>query len=118
MGDVIRARQRSITALSPHQANMQHLVPSRPAIVPVFAAIGVIPNGNVGVPVRVDLSSFLNIGAGVVLTVTSGALPLGIAIVGLTLQGTPTTNEATAFDLTATNSAGADASSATWTIDL
>ena len=124
MGDFIRARQRAVTSLSPHQGNRGVLVPKRTSragslIVPVWVTqIGVLANGNVGVPVTEDLAPNLNTTAGVVLTVTAGTLPVGIAIVGLTLSGTPTGTEVTAFDITATNPAGADTSSGNWTIDL
>ena len=124
MGDFIRARQRAFTALSPHSGNAGVFVPKRTSkagslIVPVWVTqIGVLANGNVGVPVVEDLAPNLNTTAGVVLTVTSGVLPSGINIVGLTLAGTPTGAEVTAFDITATNPAGSDVSSGTWTIDL
>lgn len=124
MGDFIRARQRAFTALSPHSGNAGVFVPKRTSkagslIVPVWVIqIGALANGNVGVPVVEDLEPLLNTTAGVVLTVTSGVMPGGIAIVGLTLAGTPTTQELTAFTITATNPAGSDSSAATWTIDL
>ena len=124
MVDMIRPRQRVVTAVSPHNMNSNVLVPNRTSrrgslIVPVFLQqIGAIPDGNVGVPVVFDVEPLLNTTAGVVLTVTAGVMPSGIAIVGLTLAGTPDTVELTAFDITATNAAGSDPSSATWTINL
>ena len=117
-------RQRALTSISPHAGNPGVIVPKRTSragslIVPVFVTqIGAIPNGNVGVPVVFDVAPLLNTTAGVVLTVTAGVMPVGISIVGLTLAGTPSGAEVTAFDITATNPAGADTSSATWTIDL
>ncbi len=124
MGSFLRHRQRAFTALSPHQANPNVLIPKRTSkagslIVPVFVQqIGAIPDGNVGVPVVFDVEPLLNTTKGVVLTVTAGVMPSGIAIVGLTLAGTPSGAEVTAFDITATNAAGSDTSSATWTINL
>jgi len=116
----IRAKQRGVTGVFPHNANRRFLVPLRTLLLPVVFEnqIGAVPDGTVGVPQSFDVAPLLSTTDQVVLTLTAGSLPVGISIVGLTLAGTPSGAEVTAFDITATNPLGSDTSSGTWTINL
>ena len=67
----------------------------------------VVPKAIDGDAFTYDFEPDLNSGDGVVLTVTAGALPSGLAISGLTVTGTPDTAETQAgIQITATNAGG------------
>ena len=70
-----------------------------------------VPDGEDTVAFNYDFTPDLNTTSGVVLTSTGAALPSGLSIVGLTLQGTPdTVANNTGIQITATNGSGADQS--------
>ena len=77
--------------------------------VPNWDAQPLPPLGEVNTPYEYDLTPLLNTTDGVVVTVTNGALPPGLNIVGLSIQGTPTTEGTYPnIQLTASNASGSD----------
>lgn len=82
-----------------------------PPPIPTWISIPSPSNGQVGVPFSYNLAPDLSTVQGVEITVTTGTLPDGLAINGVFISGTPTTEETQAnIQLTVTNVSGSDIS--------
>lgn len=81
------------------------------AMAPEWTGTPAPPEATVGVAYSYDMASLLTGDGPITLTLTAGTLPDGLNIVGLTIEGTPTTDTvATGLALTATNAVGTEVS--------
>ena len=78
-------------------------------LAPLFVATPNPPDGVENTPYNYSLASDVNTTRGVTFTVINGSLPAGLAIVGLSLAGTPTTpGISSGLQLRVTNVSGTD----------
>lgn len=110
----LRARQRVVTALTPHNGNMRWLVPGKRVVhPPVFSGPIVDQAWQVAVPVSLDVSAFFEGDPVITYAIVAGALATGLTLsaAGL-ITGTPTIVESGSFTVGGSNPYGSTTSNA------